>query len=238
MTTDPPNYTIFDALLDWGSTNAHQIHEAHLSKGGWEGWAQEEMRFLFNAGREDNCYQNNARQAADIVLTPYTSGAAAFAQPYVDEECVVIELKCESYWNAQKFRGEVRKDMQKVNSGVFKGPLLRGGCNVYCVALAMTDEGAYEMESLGLELFEGGSGAAPFQVWWCMRRFEPEYDSEDEDEEDDEEDDGDGEDDDEMQEDEVDFDVEEASSDEDGYQNAYGNGYHDGHNGGWDYNYS
>ncbi|KAE8402398.1 hypothetical protein BDV37DRAFT_284710 [Aspergillus pseudonomiae] len=167
MTTDPPNYTIFDAILDWGSTNAQQISEAHLSKGGWEGWAQEEMRLLFNAGREGNCYQNNARQAADIVLTPYTSGAEAFAQPYVDEECVVIELKCESYWNAQKFRGEVKKDIQKVNSGVFKDRLLRGDCNVYCVALAMTDEGAYYMESLGLELFR--------DLWLRRFKFGDEY---------------------------------------------------------------
>ncbi|GAB1201679.1 hypothetical protein APSETT445_000262 [Aspergillus pseudonomiae] len=174
--------------------------------------------------------------AADIVLTPYTSGAEAFAQPYVDEECVVIELKCESYWNAQKFRGEVKKDIQKVKSGGFKERLLRGGCNVYCVALAITDEGAYDMESLGLELFEG-SVAAPFQVWW----FEREDVIEEEDDDDDEEEHGDGEDDD-MQEDGVDFAVDEASSDDDGQQsrigNGYESGYHRGHNAGWDYNYA
>ena len=245
QTPDPPNYALFDAILDWGHHNAHQISEAHLSKGGWEGWAQEEMRMLFNAGREDNCYQNNARQAADIVLTPDTSGAEVFAQPYVDEESVVIELKCESYWNAQKFRGEVKKDMQKVSSGVFKERLLQRGCNVYCIALAMTGEGAYDMESLGLELFESNGGlVAPFQVWWFMRRFEAEDGSEEEyrssmDEDDDEEEDEEeDEDEDGMQEDDgVGFGPDEGLSDEDGdgYDNRYHNGYHGGQNGGWDH---
>ncbi|KAE8422522.1 hypothetical protein BDV36DRAFT_291348 [Aspergillus pseudocaelatus] len=241
QTPDPPNYTLFDAILDWGHHNTHQISEAHLSKGGWEGWAQEEMRMLFNAGREDNCYQNNGRQAADIVLTPGTSGAEVFAQPYVDEESVVIELKCESYWNAQKFRSEVKKDMQKVNRGVFKESLLQRGCNVYCIALAMTGEGAYDMESLGLELFESNGGlGAPFQVWWFMRRFEAEEGSEEEEEDGDSMDENDEAEEEEDEDDEgVDFRPDEGSSDEegDGYDNGYHNGYHGGHNGGWDLHY-
>ncbi|PIG90122.1 hypothetical protein AARAC_001921 [Aspergillus arachidicola] len=181
-TTDPPNYTLFDALIDWGNANTDQIREAHLSKGGWEGWAQEEMRMLFNAGREDNCYLN----------TP--------AKPPISKS------------------------------------LLRRGCNVYCIALAMSNEGACKMEKLGLELFEGGTLEAPFQVWWFMRRFEAENwsaDSDDDGDERDEEDDGD----------EVDFDSSEVESgeDEDGYDiehdNGHGNEYHGGQ-GGWDYNYS
>ncbi|KAK6835561.1 hypothetical protein RU639_002125 [Aspergillus parasiticus] len=253
-TTEPPNYTLFDALTDWGNANTDQIREAHLSKGGWEGWAQEEMRMLFNAGREDNCYLNNARQAADIVLTPGTSGGDVFAQPYVDEECVVIELKCESFWNALKFGSEVKKDLRKVNSGVFSRSLLRRGCNVYCIALAMSNEGACKMEKLGLELFEGGTLEAPFQLWWFMRRFEAENwsdDSDDDGDEQDEEDDEDEDEDEEDDSDEVDFDSSEVESDEDedgyddgydneyqnGYGSGYGNEYHSGQ-GGWDYNYS
>ncbi|KAE8376942.1 hypothetical protein BDV26DRAFT_293622 [Aspergillus bertholletiae] len=247
MATYPPNYTLFDALTDWGSTNAYQISEAHLSKGGWEGWAQEEMRMLFSAGREDNCYQNSKRNAADIVLTPYSSGAEAFAQPYVENECVVIELKCESYFNAWRFREGVQKDIKKVNGGVFKQRLLRGGCNVYCVALSMTEAGDDDMESLGMQLFQGTSAGAPFRVWWCVRQFEPEdFSGDDEDEDEDNEGDDEGEDEeddeveDEMYEDNgVEFDVNEVPSGAHGYDNAYhngyDNGYHSGHNGGWGY---
>ena len=33
-----------------------------------EGWLQEEIRFLFGVSREDNCYLNSERMAADLVL--------------------------------------------------------------------------------------------------------------------------------------------------------------------------
>ena len=184
QTPIPPNEAMFRALIYWGEENSAQIREAHLSKGGWEGWMQEEMRFLYNAGREDNCYENSEKMAADIVLSPGTSGQGVFPnEPYVGEECAVIELKCESYHNAYKFKGEVKKDMNKVNGGIFKTRLFQGGCNIYCIALAMTNEGACDMEDLGLELYEFDDAKAPFQIWWSVRMIDTDEFSDEEDEE-------------------------------------------------------
>ncbi|KAH8422307.1 uncharacterized protein LDX57_000065 [Aspergillus melleus] len=184
QTPIPPNEAMFRALIYWGEENSAQIREAHLSKGGWEGWMQEEMRFLYNAGREDNCYENSEKMAADIVLSPGTSGEDVFPnEPYVGEECAIIELKCESYHNAHKFKGEVKKDMNKVNGGIFKTRLFQGGCNIYCIALAMTNEGACDMEDLGLELYEFDDAKAPFQIWWSVRMIDADEYTDEEDEE-------------------------------------------------------
>lgn len=169
QSSQPPNEAVFRAILDWGQEKATQIQEGCRSKGGWEGWVQEEMRFLFNAAREDNCYQNSGRMAADLLLTPQSAGEETFEFPYVDEECVVIELKCESYMNALNFKDEVEKDIKKVRDGTFKDRLLRGGCNVYCIAFATSNQGGCDMEDLGMELFELDELTAPFQLWWSVR---------------------------------------------------------------------
>jgi hypothetical protein len=131
--------------------------------------------------RGHNCYLNNERQAADFVLTPDISGKYAFAQPYVDEECLILDLKCESYFNTLNFAERVEKDIKKVDSGVLKKRLLRGGRNFSCIALAVSNQGAYEMGDSNMELFEVDDMEAPFQLWWCVRRFEPEEFSKDED---------------------------------------------------------
>ena len=76
----PPNEAMFRAIMDWGNENATQIWSSCHLKGGWEGWVyryiyiQEEMRDLFDAAREDNCYLNNDRLAADLVISPPAVG--------------------------------------------------------------------------------------------------------------------------------------------------------------------
>ncbi|KAK2762570.1 hypothetical protein FQN54_000743 [Arachnomyces sp. PD_36] len=169
QSANPPNELMFRAIMDWGQENAMHIHEACRLKGGWEGWTQEEMRFLFQAGREDRCYQNSEQMAADIVLTPESSGREAFAFPYVEGECVIVELKCESYFNALQFKSEVARDIRKVNNGVIKPRLRQGGCNVYCIGLSTSNQGACDMEDLGMERFEMQESAAPFELWWYLR---------------------------------------------------------------------
>ncbi|KAB8068017.1 hypothetical protein BDV29DRAFT_196003 [Aspergillus leporis] len=150
--TQPPNGLVFRTIIDWAHEKADQIvgpgrtSGAYHSKGEWEGWAPEE-------------------QAADFVLTPDISGKYAFAQPYVDEECLILDLKCESYFNTLNFAERVEKDIKKVDSGVLKKRLLRGGRNFSCIALAVSNQGAYEMGDSNMELFEVDDMEAPFQLW-------------------------------------------------------------------------
>ena len=163
--------------MEWGSDDiqVHKIKTAHVGSGGWEGWAQVEIMFLLNSGREDSCYVDDPTLRADIVLTPTGSGHSQFAVPYVNHECVVLELKCESYMNALHFKDEVKKDLQKIRGKNIKDRLLHGGCNVYSLAFSMTKEGDVAMESLGMELFHMSDlrKQPPFRLWWSVRQIPP-----------------------------------------------------------------
>ena len=90
---------------------------------------------------------------------------------------------------------------EKVNDGVFTDRLLHGGCNVYCIAVATSNQGSCDMDDLDMELFEMDGVVAPFQLWWYVRRIGPggvseseeeESDSAVDDQEDDEMDDSEG----------------------------------------------
>lgn len=87
---------------------------------------------------------------------------------------MVIELKCEGYFNALDFKDEMNKDIKKVTDGMFKDRLLCGGCNIYCIAFATSNQGGCDMEDLGIELFEMENLAVSFQLWWWVREIEDE----------------------------------------------------------------
>lgn len=74
---------------------------------------------------------------------------------------MLVEPKCESYHDALHFKVALRDELGKVRNAGVKERLLRGGCNVCCVALAMSIEGAVGVEDLGLERFEGDSERRP-----------------------------------------------------------------------------
>jgi hypothetical protein len=175
----PPNEAIFRAIMDWGSEkwNAVKIREAHLSRGGWENWAQVELMDLFHAGREENCFLDFPERRADLVLTAQSQNV--FEAPYVETGSVIIELKCESYFNAPKFKEGVQEDLEKVGNSRIKDRLTLHGCNIYCVGLSMSHEGAVDMEDLGLEEFEMprdlGNKTPPFRLWWKVRQLSPSW---------------------------------------------------------------
>jgi hypothetical protein len=181
MASSPPNDLIFRAIMDWGANRAHYIVGAHTNAGGWEGWAQVELADIFNAAREDSCYANAPSNRCDLLLTPESAGPSVFNYPYVGQECVIIELKCESYHNALSFKKEVEKDLKKINSAEVKARVRQGGCNVYAIALAMSNEGEVCMEDLGMERFEMPEmeGRTPFKLWWYVREIPREEERDD-----------------------------------------------------------
>ncbi|KAJ7938376.1 hypothetical protein B0H13DRAFT_1851812 [Mycena leptocephala] len=160
MASSPPNDLIFRAIMDWGANRAHYIVGAHTNAGGWEGWAQVELADIFNAAREDSCYANAPNNRCDLLLTPKVQVLLYSTTRMLDR---MRELP-----QCSKFQREVEKDLRKINSAEVKARVRQGGCNVYAIALAMSNEGEVCMEDLGMERFEMPEmeGRTPFKLWW------------------------------------------------------------------------
>lgn len=110
-----------------------QMKQLGLSKGGWEGWMQQEVVFaLYNSGnygpiaREIPIYTNAPRQKVDVL-----AGWNGRLEANEARGTLGIELKCQGVYEPRaNFVGRVRDDRAKVGSAV-----TLGGFPVVCIAV-------------------------------------------------------------------------------------------------------
>jgi len=191
-------------IVMWGCDwqYARTTNSAYKQKGGWEGWAQVEIAFMFSnlpdaadsfkrdlygascesndlgllaVSREQPVYRNKPRDKADILM--WHPPAHYIGNTYSNNfpmtyPVVMIELKCESFNNQQKFKSNVTSDLKKMNDA---DPVHRP-CWIYCVALSMTTEGDEAMRELQMnrEMRPMDFGVfldCAFNVFWQKKYF-------------------------------------------------------------------
>ena len=119
-----PDLRIDETIRNWAQDNVDKISRAYALKGGWEGWAQVEIALLLEdhlahlgrglniesmtASREVAVYQN-PRQFADLVIGVHHGRA---------QDHIIVELKCESQFNATNFITGIMNDLAKIEDGI------------------------------------------------------------------------------------------------------------------------
>ena len=130
---DVPTDTI---IKGWALKNIDRIVRAYTQKGGWEGWAQVEIATELHRAR-DMAYEN-ARDSLLATTTtvlrevavypPTNTKNGGISQKRADivvefgapsrREFVIIELKCEGFYNKDAFVQAVKEDVDKVHGDI------------------------------------------------------------------------------------------------------------------------
>ncbi|KAF2688430.1 hypothetical protein K458DRAFT_147979 [Lentithecium fluviatile CBS 122367] len=174
----PPHDMLFAAIMEWGADLRRRIEDdgdqegVWKLKGGWEGWLQPELAQIFNAEREKAVYVEppgtKHPRAADLVLAPENDDKMDNAY-LLEWETVIIELKCQGFYNQDNFANAVEADVVKIQDEI-RTEYTRHGCSLYVVALSMTPEADEEMVMLGMREYRESEGLdVPFRLWWCNR---------------------------------------------------------------------
>lgn len=142
---------IVAGIRDWATQNAWKLAEAYKMKGGWEGWAQVEIAISvtrqhgFNYGkirtdttREARVYEGTDKRS-DILLATYEENRA------YPKWTNMIELKCEGYYNKDRFVAAVEDDFKKLQSGKIKAEY--GRCTGWVVAINVDPKVGKQLEA-------------------------------------------------------------------------------------------
>jgi hypothetical protein len=107
---------IADAVIEILQRNAQDLDLFYEKPGGWEGWLQTELyRNLRNS--------QGMVPTAEVHSYAKTALRTDFGMIGTDGD-VAIELKVESFWQEKTFKGQVEKDIQKVQEFGDSGILL------------------------------------------------------------------------------------------------------------------
>ena len=111
-----PHTKLFEEIMEWGEEQEEKINWAWQSPGGWEGWAQVELHFLFpDTTREDRAYRmpdGKTPFRTDLALKEGEYLMGSYSSDPVQER-VLLELKCEGAKNRGNFKANVQKDLIK-----------------------------------------------------------------------------------------------------------------------------
>ena len=168
-----PHTKLFEEIMEWGEEQEEKINWAWQSPGGWEGWAQVELHFLFpDTTREDRAYRmpdGKTPFRTDLALKEGEYLMGSYSSDPVQER-VLLELKCEGAKNRGNFKANVQKDLIKIQLD-FKDEWWKpGSCSVYSIALSMSDAGDSDLRNLGMANFTSDEDYnPPFRLWWAMR---------------------------------------------------------------------
>lgn len=134
--TDAVDVPIGNIINEWAHQNIARIIRAYTQKGGWEGWAQVEIATaLYNdrnapyADARDAILATTTTVLREVAVYPPTRTAkGGISQKRADivvefgapsrREFIVIELKCEGFYNKEAFVQAVKEDIDKVNGDI------------------------------------------------------------------------------------------------------------------------
>ncbi|KAG7007752.1 protein bimA [Physcia stellaris] len=152
-TIKPVHVAIFEEIMRWGNEGKGKINWAWKSSGGWEGWAQVELHFLFPERPE--------KKVGSGLLDIKSNSI---------QESVIVELKCEGAKNRANFKAGVEQDLVKMQSDFEDEWWKLGSCTVYSIALSMSNAGDRDLRDLGMGKFTSSEGHdPPFRLWWASR---------------------------------------------------------------------
>ncbi|KAL9615837.1 MAG: hypothetical protein Q9160_009218 [Pyrenula sp. 1 TL-2023] len=130
---DAVDVPIADIIIGWARQNIARIIRAYS---GWEGWAQVEIatalyndRYAPNADARDAMLAITTTVSREVAIYPPTPTAkGGVSQKRADivvefgapsrREFIVIELKCEGFYNKEAFVQAVKEDTVKVNGDI------------------------------------------------------------------------------------------------------------------------
>ena len=130
---DVPTDTL---IKKWALKNIDRIVRAYTQKGGWEGWAQVEIatelyreRDMAYGDAKDSLLATTTKVLREVAVYPPTiTKKGGISQKRADivvefgapsrREFVIIELKCEGFYNKDAFVQAVKEDVDKVNGDI------------------------------------------------------------------------------------------------------------------------
>jgi hypothetical protein len=135
--SDGVDLWVDNIIKEWAFNNLTRIVRAFTQKGGWEGWAQVEIataiydhiRAMPYANAKDALLVGTSTVLREVPVYPstktvkgYTSQKAAdllieFGPPS-SREFIIIELKCEGFYNKDAFVAAVAEDVSKLNGDI------------------------------------------------------------------------------------------------------------------------
>ena len=107
---EPLHIGIFDTIMEWGEEEWDKIKFAWQSSGGWKGWAQVELHYLFQGTtREDRAYRmpNNKMPLRTDLAFKGGHGLMDTKRSDPVQERVLVELKREWAKNRANFKAGV-----------------------------------------------------------------------------------------------------------------------------------
>ena len=160
-----------EEIMKWGDGEKGKINWAWKSSGGWEGWAQVELHFLFQETTREESYRKLNKKMPLRADLAFKSGPGLLnIKSDGVQESVMVELKCEGAKNRANVKSSVELDLVRMQSDFEDECRKLGSSTVYSIALSMSNAGDRDLRDLGMGKFTSSEGHdPPFRLWWASR---------------------------------------------------------------------